>query len=40
MGIYPELDDLDLEGLIHYWHSVGPLDGKEYATSYYDELAF
>ena len=40
MGIYPELDDLDLEGLIHYWHSVGPLDGKEYATSYYNELAF
>ena len=40
MGIYPELDDLDLEGLIHYWHSVEPLDGKEYAASYYDELAF
>ena len=40
MGFYPELDDLDLKDLIDYWHSTKPLDGEEYAASYYDELAF
>jgi hypothetical protein len=40
MGIYPELDNLDLKDLIDYWHTTKPLDGEEYAASYYDELAF
>ncbi|MEN9521068.1 MAG: hypothetical protein RLZZ381_3656 [Cyanobacteriota bacterium] len=40
MGIYPELDNLDLKDLIDYWHTTEPLDGEEYAASYYDELAF
>jgi HEAT repeat protein len=40
MGIYPELENLDLKDLIEYWHTTEPLDGEEYAASYYDELAF
>jgi len=40
MGIYPELDNLDLESSIDYWQNVEPLDGREYAASYYSELAF
>jgi HEAT repeats len=39
MGIYPELDHLDLEGLMLRWHGVA-IDGDEYAIAYYDELAF
>jgi HEAT repeats len=39
MGIYPELDHLELEELILRWHGV-PIDGDEYAIGYYDELAF
>jgi HEAT repeat protein len=38
MGIYPELDHLDLEGLMLRWHGVA-IDGDEYAIAYYDELA-
>lgn len=40
MGIYPELENIDLKDLIDYWHITEPLDGKKYAASYYDELAF
>ncbi len=38
MGVYPELDNLNLEALINCWYQP-PLDGEEYAVSYYDELA-
>ncbi|MGF1490518.1 MAG: HEAT repeat domain-containing protein [Prochloraceae cyanobacterium] len=40
MGIYSELDRLDLISLIDYWQNVEPLEDREYAASYYSELAF
>jgi HEAT repeat protein len=39
MSVYPELDSLDLQELMQWWHD-SPLDGEEYAIAYYDELAF
>jgi hypothetical protein len=39
MGIYPELDNLSLNELMDYWCRE-PIDGKEYAIVYYDEIAF
>jgi HEAT repeats len=47
MGIYPELDHLDLEGLMQRWHGApigfavaARVDGDDDAIGYYDELAF
>lgn len=39
MSVYKELDNLNLEELINCWHEPSP-DGKEYAASYYSEVAF
>ncbi len=39
MSIYPELDNLNLDELINRWHE-SPIDGEEYASSYYSEVAF
>jgi HEAT repeat protein len=38
MGIYPELDHLDLEELMQRWH--GEAIAPDDAIAYYDELAF
>jgi HEAT repeat protein len=38
MSFYPELDNLSLEELINYFHR-SPIDGKKYATVYYQEVA-
>lgn len=39
MGLYKELDNLNLEELINRWHEPSP-DGEEYAASYHSEVAF
>lgn len=38
VGVYPELDNLNLKELIDCWHKL-PLDGEEYAALYYSEVA-
>jgi HEAT repeat protein len=38
MGVYPELDHLDLDELMQRWHGV-PIAGDD-AIAYYDELAY
>jgi hypothetical protein len=39
MGVYPELEHLDLQMLIQRWYEPA-IGGDEYAIAYYDELAF
>jgi HEAT repeats len=39
MSAYPELDNLGLEELITQWQR-SPIDGEDYAASYYQEIAY